>query len=52
MTTTSKVERLQEYFSVVDLKLTYEEVKEITQIGLTHHFKAWAPDRFDPDDRS
>jgi diketogulonate reductase-like aldo/keto reductase len=52
VTTTSKVERLQEYFSAVDLKLTCEEVEEITQIGLTHHFRAWAPNRFDPDDRS
>jgi hypothetical protein len=31
--------------------LTREEVEEITQIGLTYHFRAWAPDRFDPDDR-
>ncbi|KAH8587396.1 NADP-dependent oxidoreductase domain-containing protein [Bisporella sp. PMI_857] len=52
ITTTSKAERLDEYFKAVDLNLTREEVEEITQIGLTHHFRAWAPNRFDPDDRS
>jgi diketogulonate reductase-like aldo/keto reductase len=52
VTTTTKEERTMEYMKAVDLKLNPEEVEEITRIGLTHHFRAWAPDRFDPDDRS
>ena len=52
VTTTTKEERMQEYMDAVDLKLKPEELEEITRIGLTHHFRAWAPDRFDPDDRS
>ena len=52
VTTTTKEERILEYRKAIDLKLTPEEVEEITNIGLTHHFRAWAPDRFDPDDRS
>jgi diketogulonate reductase-like aldo/keto reductase len=52
VTTTTKEERMLEYWSAIDLKLKPEEVEEITRIGLTHHFRAWAPDRFNPDDRS
>lgn len=52
VTTTTKKERMLEYMKAVDLKLKPEEVEEITKIGLTHHFRAWAPDRFDPDDKS
>lgn len=52
VTTTSKTSRLSEYLAALDLKLTVDEIEEITQIGLSHHFRAWAPDRFDPDDRS
>jgi diketogulonate reductase-like aldo/keto reductase len=52
VTTTSHTSRLSEYLAALNLKLTVEDIEEITQIGLTHHFRAWAPDRFDPDDRS
>ncbi|PVH79567.1 Aldo/keto reductase [Cadophora sp. DSE1049] len=52
VTTTTKEGRMVEYMAAVDLALTPEEIEEITKIGLTHHFRAWAPDRFDPDDRS
>jgi diketogulonate reductase-like aldo/keto reductase len=52
VTTTTKVDRLSEYLKAVDLKLSAEETEEITQIGLSHHFRAWAPNRFDPDNRS
>ncbi|KUJ20456.1 Aldo/keto reductase [Mollisia scopiformis] len=52
VTTTTKEERMLEYIKAVDLKLNPEEVEEITRIGFTHHFRAWAPDRFGPDDRS
>jgi diketogulonate reductase-like aldo/keto reductase len=51
-TTTTKLGRLSEYLRAIDLKLSAEEQEEITQIGLSHHFRAWAPDRFEPDDRS
>ncbi|THV47034.1 hypothetical protein BGAL_0340g00040 [Botrytis galanthina] len=51
-TTTTKVGRLEDYVAAVQLKLSREEQEKITQVGLTHHFRAWAPDRFDPDDRS
>ncbi|KAJ5713911.1 Aldo/keto reductase [Penicillium malachiteum] len=52
VTTTSNTSRLSEYLAALDLMLTVEEMEEIAQIGLTHHFRAWAPDRVDPDDRS
>jgi diketogulonate reductase-like aldo/keto reductase len=50
--TTSKSERISEYLKGVDLKLTSEEVKEISRIGLMHHFRAGQVARFDPEDRS
>ncbi|KAG4437438.1 hypothetical protein IFR05_007079 [Cadophora sp. M221] len=52
VTTTTKGGRMAEYMEAVDLELEPEEIEEITKIGLTHHFRAWAPDRFDPDNRS
>ncbi len=52
VTTTTNPEKILEYGKAVDLKLKPEEVEEITKIGLTHHFRAWAPDRFDPADKS
>lgn len=52
ITTTKKTSRLPEYIEALGLKLSVEEVEEITQVGLSHHFRAWAPDRFDPEDRS
>ena len=52
VTTTSNTSRLSEYLAALNVKLTVEEREEITQTGLTHHFRAWAPDLFDPDDRS
>ncbi|TGO07389.1 hypothetical protein BTUL_0284g00030 [Botrytis tulipae] len=51
-TTTMKVGRLEDYAAAVQLKLSREEQENITQVGLTHHLRAWAPDRFDPDDKS
>lgn len=51
-TTTTKVGRLEDYAAAVQLKLSKEEREKITQVGLTHHFRAWVPDRFEPDDRS
>jgi diketogulonate reductase-like aldo/keto reductase len=55
VTTTSKEERLAEYLKAVELNLTSEELKEISEVGLTHHFRAQGRNgnpRFAPDDRS
>ncbi len=52
ITTTGKASRMDEYLAAVDLRLTPEEQEEITQVGLTHHFRWWGKSFFDPDDRS
>lgn len=52
ISTTTKPERIQEYFQALNLQLSEEEMKEITEIGLTHHFRVWLSELFDPDDRS
>lgn len=52
ITTTSKPERMDEYAHAIDLKLSSEEQEEITQVGLSHHFRWWGKSFFDPEDRS
>lgn len=52
ITTTSSPNRFSEYMAALDLTLTDNEMEEITQIGLSHHFRAWYPNLFDPEDRS
>ena len=52
ITTTSKVERMDEYLAAMDSRLTAEEQEEISQIGQTHHFRWWGKTFFSPDDRS
>ncbi|KAJ5740985.1 Aldo/keto reductase [Penicillium malachiteum] len=52
VTTTANTGRLSEYLAALHLKLSVKEMEEIGKIGLIHHFHAWAPDRFDPNDRS
>jgi len=52
ITTSSKPERIAEYLQGVELKLSPDEVEEITQLGLSHHFRASQVARFDPEDRS
>jgi diketogulonate reductase-like aldo/keto reductase len=37
--TTKKPERLDAYLSALRLQLTSDEQKEITDVGLTHHFR-------------
>jgi diketogulonate reductase-like aldo/keto reductase len=37
---TSKPERIAEYLKGVELKLSIEEVEEITRVGLSYYFKA------------
>jgi diketogulonate reductase-like aldo/keto reductase len=52
ITTTTKEDRLQGYLKALDLKLTKDELDEITKIGLSHHVRTWQPQRFEADDRS
>jgi diketogulonate reductase-like aldo/keto reductase len=52
ITTSTKLERIAEYMQGVELKLSPEEVEEITRLGLTNHFRASQVARFDPEDRS
>jgi diketogulonate reductase-like aldo/keto reductase len=52
ITTSGKPERIAEYLQGVELKLSEEEVEEITRLGLSHHFRASQVEKFDPGDRS
>ena len=52
ITTTTKLDRLSEYLEALNLELSAEDIEEISRIGSSYHFRAWAADRFDPDDRS
>src|SRR5580700_4470726 len=47
ITTTGKTERMDDYLAAIELRLTAEEQEEITQIGLTHHFRWWKKAFFD-----
>ncbi|KAL3475546.1 NADP-dependent oxidoreductase domain-containing protein [Aspergillus californicus] len=52
VTTTRTVERLDECKQVLEVKLTGEEIGEISQVGETFHYRnAWG-ERFADDDRS
>lgn len=52
VTTTTKPERLDEYAQALKIKLTQDEIKEITDVGSTYHFRISWPERFEADDRS
>jgi diketogulonate reductase-like aldo/keto reductase len=52
VTTTTKPERLDEYAQALKVKLTEDEVQEITDIGSTYHFRASWSEHFKEDDRS
>lgn len=52
ITTTRKPERLEEYKQALNFQLSTAEMEEITQIGLSHHFRAASQKRFDLDDRT
>ncbi|PVH71451.1 putative ketoreductase [Cadophora sp. DSE1049] len=52
VTTTTKPERLDEYAQALVIKLTQEELNEITEVGLTYHFRTSWGERFADDDRS
>ena len=51
ITTTRKLERLEEYAKATTFVLSAEEIEEITQVGKSHHFRAGYQKRFAPDDR-
>ena len=51
VTTTRNEERIDRYLKALDFKLTPDEHDQITQVGLTHHFRWWGRKYFDPDDR-
>jgi diketogulonate reductase-like aldo/keto reductase len=46
ISTTKKAERLDQYLAALDLKLTDDEQKEITEVGLTHHFRIRLSEKF------
>lgn len=52
VTTTTKLERLDEYARALDIKLTDEEAKEITDVGASYHFRTSWGEHFVDDDRS
>ena len=52
ITTTTKKERMLDYLKALEIRLSPDEVEEISQIGQTHHFRWWGKQFFDPNDRS
>jgi diketogulonate reductase-like aldo/keto reductase len=52
VTTTTKLERLDEYAQALKLKLTEDEMREITDVGATYHFRTSFRDHFAENDRS
>ena len=52
VTTSTHEERVGDYLKAADLKLSYEEVEEISRIGQTKHFRWWGKQSFANDDRS
>lgn len=52
ITTSSKEARLTSYLRVLTFKLTPAEVKEISEVGQTHHYRAFWQEKFAEDDRS
>ena len=52
VTTTTKVERLDEYAQAIKTRLTPEELQAISEVGSTYHFRTSWGDHFNDDDRS
>ena len=52
VTTSRKEERLREYGEALKIKLTREELDEISRIGLTYHHRDFRTEKFDQDDRT
>ncbi|KAL8842270.1 MAG: hypothetical protein Q9170_000596 [Blastenia crenularia] len=52
VTTTTKPERVDEYLQAVNMKLTEEELREISEVGSTFHCRTSWAEMFEEDDRS
>lgn len=52
LTTSANEQRLKQYLKIDQFKLTPEEIKEISDLGLQKHFRGFWQDKFDADDRS
>jgi diketogulonate reductase-like aldo/keto reductase len=52
LSTSQSEERLKQYQKAFTFKLTPEEVKEISEVGQTKHFRGFWTDQFAADDRS
>lgn len=52
ITTSGKETRLASYLRVLTFKLTPAEVKEISEVGQTYHYRAFWREKFAEDDRS
>jgi diketogulonate reductase-like aldo/keto reductase len=52
VTTTRKTERLQEYIDALQVKLSPDEIEEISTVGNTHHVRFYFPERYSKDDWS
>lgn len=52
VTTSSKEQRLSDYLRALTFKLTPKEVEEISNVGNSHHLRAFWNHKFDKDDRS
>ena len=50
LSTSTKPERLQQYFDAFNLALTPEEMDLITENGKTHHDRVTVPGFYNPDD--
>lgn len=52
LTTTKTLERMKGYLAVPDLQLSKDEQDEITNVGLSYHFRSWRSAAFAKDDRT
>ena len=52
VTTTTKVERLDVFAQPLEFKLTEDEMREITEVGATYHFRTSWGEHFEENDRS
>ncbi|KKP05403.1 aldo/keto reductase [Trichoderma harzianum] len=52
VTTTTNPDRLDEYAQALKITLEDNELQEITDVGLTYHFRTSWPEHFKADDRS
>ena len=50
--TGTKSERFEEYLAALEVKLTEEEMDEITKTGSTYHFRVRFTSKIDEDNRS